>query len=563
MSSISRPCSGALQYYSSVFATAHTASVHNSLGVAYRQLGDLSKSSVHLDLARQCWKRLGNGGALASVLNNLGLVYQCQGDYDRALKTFRDGLQSARECGYRRIEACIMISIADLLRDVRMFDEALALYEEGLKVAEDVMEIYYVACAQAGIGETQRLLGAYEKAELMLKQSVSLAEEHSRAYEAAVFSVRLGIIDYQRGDYDGALSTLTAAAAHIRKMGDKDALARACFHTAQALFLSKHYSEAKEVLLEASRLTEQLGYDAFLAIEARNAVLLLQYAASEGIGGHRFAHILDSVMNEKTSRLRASHAVRVDSLDRPSNIEVYAFAEGRVVINGRRIREEEWRSGRAKEMFFYLMCSQMAKTREQIAVDLWPDLSPAKSTSNFHISLFRARHALFPGIISLEEGRYRISGDIGIWFDVAEFSSYIDDMNSGPVESAERVARLQKAVDLYTGPFLPTVYSEWAEERRREMEAKYVKALHKLARWYCESGDLEKALGLLEKLATIDPYNDELLSDIPCWRVSKNTAQWLLYEFRRHVEWLNDGDAGRLQLHTSNQTHRPQSKLQP
>ncbi len=387
----------ALKHCASVFDLAETAAVYNALGTAYRELGDLAKATAHFDFARQNWQKVGNLGALASLLNNLGLVYQCQGDYERALTTLRAALENARVSGYRRTEACVMISIADVLRDTGMFDDALTAYQEGLTLAEEVMEVYYIIWATAGMGETHRLLGAPQTAETLLRQALSQAEVHGRAYESALFSVRLGIIEYERGEYRKALTILHRAGSFLRQHGDKEALARTSFHIAQARFLAREYAEAERALAEAAQLTAELGYDTFLAVEARNAILLLEFAGSRGIGAGQYVRLLKDVRSRAAPRLGGAAHARVDNVVRPQReFEVFGFGDGRVLVNGQRVSDSDWRSGRAREMFFYLVYCDVAQTKEQIAAALWPDLPPARSTSNFHISLFRARHTLVP-----------------------------------------------------------------------------------------------------------------------------------------------------------------------
>ena len=361
------------------------------------------------------------------------------------------------------------------------------------------MEVYYVTWATAGMGETYRLLGAPQKAETLLKQALSQAEVHGRPYESALFSVRLGILEYEAGEYQKALATLLPVLAFLKRIGNKEALARTHFHIAQAMFLARDYGEAERSLTEASRLAGELGYDNFLTVEGRNATLLLQFAGSRGIGAGRYVRLLEQVRSRQAAPLTAPAQFKVDRVVRSRpEFEVYAFGEGIVRINAQVVRDSDWRSGRAREMFFYLLSSGVPRSKEQIAAALWPDLSPARSTSNFHISLYRARHALLPGIISLQEGLYRIPPDINIWSDVTEFTSVLHRVDETRADPNGRANLLQKAVELYSGPFLPDIYSDWAETRRRELESRYLKALSALAQYYAARGDLDAALRLLD-----------------------------------------------------------------
>lgn len=509
----------ALKQYSSVFDVGRIADMHNSLGIVYTRLGDLAKANMHLEYAREGWQRVKNSGSLAMTLNNMGMIYQRQGQYDLALDTLRFGLEKAREAGYRRIEACILINMAEVLRDLDLYDDALAAYHEGLKLARQVMEVYYVAWATAGIGETYRLLSDRDKAEVLLKEAITQAEEQGQSYEATLFATQLGIIEYERGQYETATGILRGACEHLTDIGDKDALAKAYFHLAQASFLAKKYDLAINWLEKASGLADELGYEDFLAVEGRNSALLIQYGASKGVGGNRFVRIMEKIRIRRDSqRRRATTKGSVGpSVAIKPDIEAYALGETRVLVDSRPISEAEWRSNRAKEMFFYMLCCGTGQTKEQITAALWPDLSPAKASSNFHINLYRARRAIFPGIFTLEQGRYKLNPDLNIRFDVADFESLLSQAEKLPSGSKARVDDLERAIELYKGPFTEEFYSEWTEMQRRELEDKYLRGISLLANFYGNEGKYDRAIALLKKFIVIDPYHDEVYCQLIEW----------------------------------------------
>ena len=528
----------ALKHYASAFDVSSIADIHNSLGIVYTRLGDLAKASMHLEYAREGWQRAKNSGSLAMTLNNMGMIYQRQGQYDLALDTLRFGLAKAREAGYRRIEACILINMAEVLRDLDLYDDALAAYHEGLELARQVIEAYYVAWATAGIGETYRLLGDRDKAEVLLKEAVSQAEELGQGYEATLFATQLGIIEYERGRYETAMGTLHGVCDRLRDIGDKDALAKAYFHLAQASFLAKKYDLAINWLEKASGLADDLGYDDFLAVEGRNAALLIQYGASKAVGGNRFIRIMEKIRRRRDSqRKRATIKVSVSpSIATKPDIEAHALGETRVLVDSRPISEAEWRSNRAREIFFYLLCCGTGQTKAQITAALWPDLSPAKATSNFHINLYRARRAVFPGIFMLEQGQYKLNPDVNIRFDVAEFEYLLSQAEKLPSGSKARVANLEQAVELHRGPFLGEFYSEWTEMQRRELEDRYLKALSLLASFYADRGKYDRAIALLEKFIAVDPYQDEVYCQLMEWHLAVGDKVSALRIYKRYLD---------------------------
>ena len=468
--------------YTSVFDIGALALVHNSLGVTYKRLGQLTRAKMHFEKARVGWMKIDNLGELAITLNNIGIIHQRLGHYDLALDVFRSGLEKARETGYLRIEAVITTSIADVFRELSRFDDALKTYNEGIELARQSMEATFIAYAIAGVGETYRLLGQYDKARTLLEEARHQTEDQKQPYEIALFDVQLGIIDYETGQFERAKAALSDAGKRLQVMGDRDALAKVYFHLAQASFLSRDYDIAAEWLEKASKLADELGYENFLVIEGRKALPLVHYGATLGIGDERFVRVAEKIRSLNRMGQLKDTADGPKSLDSKTehDIEVRTLGNTEVTVNNRQVKDTDWRSSRAKEIFFYLLTHPSGSTREQITAALWPDLSPAKGSSNFHINLFRARRALFPGIFSLEDGKYRISPDLRVWFDVAEFEQLITAAGKHPQDEKENAA-LERAVELYAGPFLTEFYTEWVEDRRRELENTYLRILSLLA----------------------------------------------------------------------------------
>jgi two-component SAPR family response regulator len=439
--------------------------------------------------------------------------------------------------------------MAEVLRDLDLYDDALAAYHEGLELARQVIEAYYVAYATAGIAETYRLLGASDKAEVLLKEAISQAEEQGRTYEAPLFATQLGIIEYERGRYETAMAILLSACERLREIGDKDALAKAYFHLAQASFLSKKYDLAINWLEKVSGLADELGYEDFLAVEGRNSALLIQYGASKGVGGNRFVRIMEKIRMRRDSqrRLPTAEVLAGPYVAAKTDIEARALGESLVLVNSRPISEVEWRSNRAKEVFFYMLCCGTGQTKEQITAALWPDLSPAKGTSNFHINLYRARRAVFPGIFTLEQGRYKLNPDLNIWFDVAEFEGFLSQAENLPPDSQARATNLERAIELYRGPFLEEFYSEWTEMRHSELEDKYLKVLSLLASFYGDQGKYDRAIALLEKSVAIDPYQDEVYCQMMEWQLTAGDRASALRTYKRYLNTA----AGEMEFTTS------------
>jgi two-component SAPR family response regulator len=335
------------------------------------------------------------------------------------------------------------------------------------------------------------------------------------------------------------VAVLDDASQRLKTMGDRDALAKTYFHIAQASFLSRKYDRAVEWLEKVSSLADELGYEGFLATEGRNAIPLIQYGAEKGIGGTRFFRILEkigTISERKPTGLIAGITNDLDVQTKP-DIEARALAHTQVTINNRRVGDADWRSNRAKEVFFYLLTHWSGQTKEQIIAALWPDLSPAKGTSNLHINLFRARRALYPSIFVFEDGRYRINPNLRIWYDVTEFESLLTSTETQPSVNRDYTPILERALELYSGTFLEELYSEWIEVRRRELENKYLKALSMLADCYAGKGSYSQAVALLEKYIAVDPYEEDAYCRMIRWHLAERNRSLALRTYKQYVEF--------------------------
>jgi two-component SAPR family response regulator len=496
---------------------------------------------MHFEKARAGWLKTNNFGALSVVLNNIGIIYQRLGQYDLALDTLRSGLGKARETGYRRVEAGTLISIADILRDLGEHKDALSTYQEGQEIARQVMESSLVAYATSGIGETYRLQGEREKADILLKEAFHQAQDQQQPYEAALFSIPIGIIEYERGRFENAENILLDASQRLETIGDKDALAKAYYHLAQNSFLSKKYDTAIKWLEKTSRLADELGYEDFLVIEGRNAIPLVQYGSEKAVGGIRFSGVLERINSIRKAESVTNSTVGFSSgpeTKRRSDIEVKTLGQSCVRVNNRQLDDADWRSQRAKEIFFYLLTFQSGRTREQIAADLWPDLSPSKASSNFHINLFRARQALYPGIFVFENNCYQVNPNLHISFDALEFEKLLDGIDT-PSSLISSLSNVEKAIRLYNGAFLKELNGEWIEVRRRELENIYIKALSLLVDHYEKKGEYGKATTFLEKLIAIDPYDEDVYYTIMRSYIAEKNSPMALYAYKRYAEIVN------------------------
>ena len=540
-----------LKYYTSVMNMNYLAEVHNSLGVTYKYLGQLDIANMHYEKARTFWQKTKNDGATAMVLSNIAEIYFRKGEYDFAFLMLRTSLEKARKAKYARLEAFILMATAEIKRTLGLYDEAISLYNQSLELARQTMETYYMAWAKAGIAETYRLIGDDDKAETLIKEAIALAEEHKHLCDIMQFRAQIGIIEYERGNYEAAKQILNEAVEHLEEIGDKDSLAKVTLHLAQTLFLNSEYNQAILYLQKLVDICSDLGYCNFISIEGRNAVPLLQYGASNNIGGEIFKKALNKIrLFHNGMKVKATK--EITTVDNSTKYDIRVVTLGKTQVRTHSvINDTQWRSTRSKELFIYLLCSETTQTREQIAGALWPELSPSKAASNFHINLYRARQALFPGVFIFEDGRYKINPEINIWFDVREFELKLKNTITNDKREFI-VLGLEQAIELYQGDFMSEFLSEWILERRRSLEDRFISALSSLAKMQIDDGHYDEAIENMLKIIKVDSFNDEVYGNIIEWQIKKGDSVSALTTYHRYinsvVEELNCSPSPKIEL---------------
>ncbi|HID64758.1 MAG TPA: tetratricopeptide repeat protein, partial [Anaerolineae bacterium] len=431
-----------------------------------------------------------------------------RGRYSEAIRTLEEALNAARVTDYLRGEATALVSLGDVYCDLGDLHQALDLYRQALRTArqagEAVVEIY----ALNAMSEAHRLAGELDKAWDLARASLAASQTQQLSFQAGLAQLSLGIICYERGEAQEALGWLGKARQRMEQSGAKQELARVHFHLAQAHFTLKEFQSARRHLLRLLALTDELGYDQFIAVEARRARPLIQYAASRRLGGDRFARLMEKIEAVPTKGEVSPPLDTTVSTPLP-RLEIRALGTPQVLKDGTPVGKGEWQTATAEELFFYLLAHPAGQPREQITDVFWPDLPPARAKSTFHSTVYRLRRATHMEILAFDRssGTYELNPEACYWYDVEEFEKLL---KVAPQSGQSRVEALRQAIALYRGEYMEGFYSDWCLPKRRSLEERYLGALSELAHWCVDKGLYDEALELCEKALQKDSYYEEM-----------------------------------------------------
>ena len=502
------PFKTALSLWEGLGDTYYVSVTADDLAHAISTLGRLAEAESYFEKARQGWARLGNDYRLALTLNNLGVMYYWQGEYQLSWRHLFESMERARGAGNARMEAFAILSLGDVKRDVGEYKEAIEFYSAGLDKARSLGEPYLVDDAIDGLGTTYMLIGDLGKAEILIQHAFAEAEERGGKYERGIFATSRGILSYLRREFTSAAKHLEYAVSLLQRTEAKRELARALLHLAHVYVASRARKRAITLLEEVASLVAELGYSGFLMVEARRCPTVTAYAASKGIGGGLFARLLNAPETGRTETGQSASGRPALIFSYPP-VEAYALGQSIVKLDGKIISSPEWSSLKSKEMFFFFLSNSGPLRRDESAASLWSEFDQARATSSFHSALYRLRSATYYDVIINDKGRYRLNQKGAFWFDVQEFEHLLKQADAQPKGSPARSEFLERAIQLYGGPFAKEFYSEWAETLRTNLEEKFLRALASLASYHFAQGSFEESMELCDRIVQLDNFNDE------------------------------------------------------
>jgi len=173
-----------------------------------------------------------------------------------------------------------------------------------------------------------------------------------------------------------------------------------------------------------------------------------------------------------------------------------------------------------QKLLAYLLINRSQFLKREVLTGLfWGDQSELKARNCLNTTLWRLRAAIEIGNIS--KGTYLMTmstGEIGFntesdhWLDVAAFEEKTSEILNIPVNNmaAFEAIRLEHTLQLYSGELLQGYYSDWILTERERLQARYLKCIEHLMRYYGDQRSFEKAIALGQKILQIDPLREEI-----------------------------------------------------
>lgn len=494
-----------LQQYRELGQSDQIPILETELGVIHRRLGDIHLAARYYASALSILEKSGNTGWKARLLNNMGMLKYMTGQMVEAYQLLQEAVRTAGLCGYVRIQTNALISLGDLLCDLGQLKEAFECYDRALTHAMELGHSLYIFYASLGGARLQRLRGDPRSALTELRQ-VEVSQVKLGSYEQAFFNLERGLCLLETGQTAEAEQMLRETVDLFRVGGNQVEGDIALLWHAASLSLSDAKAAVSEVSRRMPPQREWQRPTPFMLHAGRIARWLKTTGQIRLLRASRtrvfFEHAL-RVLDTLPSLPRYELTGPVDQNSQIPRLGIETFGEVRIQHQGKTLQLSDWQTREARDLFLYLLQSPPS-TKEQIATEFWPDLSPARIKMRFKINIYRIRKALGHDSVLFQDGHYTFNRSLTYTWD-REHLEKLAGLVRQEENAVERARIYEQMLVLLRKGYLKDVDAEWAAVERGHFQERLRQVLLEAAELQLEDGQGQKCLDLAHELLELEP----------------------------------------------------------
>jgi DNA-binding SARP family transcriptional activator len=457
------------------------AVVLKDLGMMTVMDGDIPAARAQFEEGVALARDVEDKWAIAVCLTRLGVAL-IRVDLPAARPILEEAITVSRAVGDKSVLWYALVNLAVVFTFQRDYNAAAMIAEEALPAALEIGNKRDILLAPYIIGMTALLQGDEVKAAAYSAEALALAREASYLLGIPLAILVYGGVAASAGQPKQAVRLLAAAESLIRGLG----INMLTWGDVEVVVYKDYMQMAHAQLDEAS----------FNAALAEGGALTLEQAIEEA--------------QSVAAQIQKKPGIPVSEIEiKPrADLTIIAFGPAQVYRGEALLTSADWTYAKSNELLFYLLTYDF-RTKEQIGLDMWPDVSPAQLRNTLGVRLHHLRRALGRADwIVFENNTYAFNRSLNYWFDVEAFETYLADARQMRDDSPEQAIRhFQDAVKLYRGEFLQDgVEGEWFITRQAELRGKYLEALLTLGQLLFAGGNYAQAGAAYKKVIEHDNY---------------------------------------------------------
>jgi DNA-binding SARP family transcriptional activator len=499
------------------------------------------------------------GRALAYQLQALALAMH--GDAGRAHSAMARSLATAEAAGDAWLVAVLTMRRALVHLVLGDPAAAAASYGAAIPLLHALGERWFLSLTYEGMAAGALLTGDLAAGVRDGRRSVQvLRAERDEWFASRSLDTLAALLAAADARRDDALA-LTA----VRLLGAAEALRRRC----GALPFGPDRERQARVV---AALRARLDPDAYAAAHAAGASMTLDdvfafvdddapFTAATVAGAADASH--HASRREATRGDATGHAMRdgdtrevTRAATRPRMLRLDAFGPFALVTDGVSWPAEALPLGKTRELLLWLLLHERG-TKEEIAMDLWPDASSAQVRSSFHVTLHHLRRQLGdPAWIAHDRGGYRLArrpdpalildADVDAVLDAAARLRASGRAPDGAGDADARdtaLAMARGALERRRGVLAEGMTAAWLAAHRARVQGAWADAMEALAARLAAAGRADEAHDVCERLVACEPLRESAHRQLMAALAARGETARALAHYRQ-VERLLDGALG-------------------
>ncbi len=219
-------------------------------------------------------------------------------------------------------------------------------------------------------------------------------------------------------------------------------------------------------------------------------------------------YLLKPVMRERLERIIDKISNKIGTTEIVENsIQINTMSKFYIKnSNGKIVK---WRTKKVEELMAYLIHNKgNVLSSELIIEDLWEEKGTEKARRILYTSMYYLKKNLeeYKIDIAIDKGTYNILNN-NIIDDSTVISRHMAEIRKMNEES---ILLYNKVLSLYSGAYMELNNYFWSNERRLNIEKKFIQLSKGAIKYYEDNNNDIKIIEIINKLLSINEYNEEL-----------------------------------------------------